>query len=166
MERRAIAVLGIVQGVGFRPFAYGLTSRLELRGFVKNWSGGVWIEVEGEALALDRFLEELGRESTAEEPMIEPHAMHPAKVLRLAATLGNPVRHILIVGCEPGPAGEEEMQMEMSEPVRSAVDEAVSVVGSLVAKLLTSHTPAPSTSTFRLSERAWLLVRRRYENDD
>ena len=36
MDRRAIAVSGIVQGVGFRPFVYGLATRLGLHGFVKN----------------------------------------------------------------------------------------------------------------------------------
>ncbi|MBV9126034.1 MAG: carbamoyltransferase HypF, partial [Planctomycetes bacterium] len=61
MERRAIAVRGVVQGVGFRPFVYGLASHLELGGFVKNWTGGVLIEVEGDASSLDCFLAELAR---------------------------------------------------------------------------------------------------------
>jgi hydrogenase maturation protein HypF len=56
MERRAITVRGIVQGVGFRPFVHGLALRLDLRGFVKNQTGRVMIEVEGEPAALDRFL--------------------------------------------------------------------------------------------------------------
>jgi hydrogenase maturation protein HypF len=59
VERRAIAVQGIVQGVGFRPFVYGLAERHKLHGFVKNQTGGVLIEVEGESRALDRFLSEL-----------------------------------------------------------------------------------------------------------
>jgi hydrogenase maturation protein HypF len=59
MERRAIAVHGVVQGVGFRPFVYGLASRLQLCGFVKNRVGAVVIEVEGDALSLDHFLTEL-----------------------------------------------------------------------------------------------------------
>ena len=62
MERRAIAVQGVVQGVGFRPFVYGLASRLRLCGFVKNRTGDVLIEVEGEADHLDRFLVELTSE--------------------------------------------------------------------------------------------------------
>ncbi len=37
----------MVQGVGFRPFAYGLASRLKLSGFVRNDADGVLIEVEG-----------------------------------------------------------------------------------------------------------------------
>jgi hydrogenase maturation protein HypF len=59
MHRRAIAVSGIVQGVGFRPFIYDLATRLGLNGFVRNQTGGVMIEVEGETQSLDRFLNEL-----------------------------------------------------------------------------------------------------------
>lgn len=59
MERRAITVRGIVQGVGFRPFVYNLAVRLGLFGFVKNQTGTLFIEVEGEATALDCFLFEL-----------------------------------------------------------------------------------------------------------
>src|SRR3954471_6248292 len=59
MERRAIVVRGIVQGVGFRPFVYGLAARLRLGGFVKNQAGGVRIEVEGEPPSLETFLQEL-----------------------------------------------------------------------------------------------------------
>jgi hydrogenase maturation protein HypF len=59
MERRAIAIEGIVQGVGFRPYISNLASRLGLKGFVKNRLGGVWIEVEGDACNLDNFVTEL-----------------------------------------------------------------------------------------------------------
>src|ERR1035438_1891680 len=55
-DRRAIAISGIVQGVGFRPYVCQLASDLRLHGFVKNSAGGVLIEVEGETLSLDSFL--------------------------------------------------------------------------------------------------------------
>jgi hydrogenase maturation protein HypF len=58
-ERRTITVEGIVQGVGFRPFVYGLAARLRLGGLVRNQTAGVRIEVEGDAGSLDHFLEEL-----------------------------------------------------------------------------------------------------------
>ncbi|OWK45315.1 carbamoyltransferase HypF [Fimbriiglobus ruber] len=64
MKRRAIIVRGLVQGVGFRPFVYGLARRLGLNGYVRNQTGGVWIEVEGEAEIIGRFLDGL----TAEAP--------------------------------------------------------------------------------------------------
>ena len=55
MERRAFVVRGIVQGVGFRPFVYGLARQQELGGFVLNDGVGVVIEAEGESPALERF---------------------------------------------------------------------------------------------------------------
>jgi hydrogenase maturation protease len=67
----------------------------------------------------------------------EAHALDPAKVLRLATTLGGQVGHLLLVGCEPGtPAEVEEMCQGLSTPVAAAVDEAVPLVESLVTKLL------------------------------
>jgi len=59
LERQAIFVDGVVQGVGFRPFVYQLACHLKLAGFVKNRAGSVLIEVEGERSLLDRFLVEL-----------------------------------------------------------------------------------------------------------
>src|SRR3954471_9250063 len=61
MPRRRITVCGVVQGVGFRPFAYELASRLRLGGFVRNQGGQVVLEIEGEDSALDRFLSELSQ---------------------------------------------------------------------------------------------------------
>jgi hydrogenase maturation protein HypF len=52
-------VQGAVQGVGFRPFVYRLAVELGLGGCVLNSSSGLFIEVEGEAGALDRFLARL-----------------------------------------------------------------------------------------------------------
>lgn len=59
MERRALIVRGIVQGVGFRPHVYRLARRCQLNGSVRNESGSVRIEVEGDAPSLDRFCQEL-----------------------------------------------------------------------------------------------------------
>src|SRR5690349_7690765 len=59
MDRRSIAIWGVVQGVGFRPFVFELATRHGLHGFVRNRTGGVLIEVEGESDSLDGFLDEL-----------------------------------------------------------------------------------------------------------
>jgi hydrogenase maturation protein HypF len=50
-----ISVRGIVQGVGFRPFVYGLAIKHNLKGWVYNTSEDVKIEVEGEAEAIEQF---------------------------------------------------------------------------------------------------------------
>ena len=54
-ERRRLAVRGVVQGVGFRPFVWNLATRVGLVGSVCNTSGAVLIEVEGRRSALDAF---------------------------------------------------------------------------------------------------------------
>lgn len=59
MNRTSIAVRGIVQGVGFRPFVYGLATRYQLSGFVKNQPEGVTIEIEGDHQSLQSFLNDL-----------------------------------------------------------------------------------------------------------
>ncbi len=48
MKRLRVEVRGVVQGVGFRPFVYGLARERGLVGFVRNSAAGVEIEVEGE----------------------------------------------------------------------------------------------------------------------
>src|ERR1700730_15658929 len=57
--RRGIRVRGTVQGVGFRPAVFRAATARDLAGFVRNDSEGVWIEIEGPAGALCRFLEEM-----------------------------------------------------------------------------------------------------------
>lgn len=57
--RFKIEVSGIVQGVGFRPFVYGLAQKNSLSGYVNNTSLGVIIEVEGEAENIREFLSAL-----------------------------------------------------------------------------------------------------------
>ncbi len=63
MERRRFRVQGVVQGVGFRPFVYGLARRLELTGFVLNDGSGVVVEAEGAGESLDRFATALRAEA-------------------------------------------------------------------------------------------------------
>ena len=50
-----IHITGVVQGVGFRPFVYGLAQRLALTGWVRNTSAGVDIEADGPPDALRLF---------------------------------------------------------------------------------------------------------------
>jgi hydrogenase maturation protein HypF len=58
-DRRKITVQGVVQGVGFRPFVYGLAHRLGLDGIVRNDPTGVVIDVEGDPHCLESFLQAL-----------------------------------------------------------------------------------------------------------
>jgi len=71
--------------------------------------------------------------------MLDAHDLDPTKVLRLATALGSPVKRVFLVGCEQQELGGDEGHMGLSDPVRVAVDEAVSLVESLVAKLLAAE---------------------------
>jgi len=52
-------VQGVVQGVGFRPFVYRLAHEHNLKGWVRNTSGNVEIEVEGDRERVKNFLTDL-----------------------------------------------------------------------------------------------------------
>ncbi|KPL19816.1 MAG: hypothetical protein AMJ92_01205 [candidate division Zixibacteria bacterium SM23_81] len=50
-----ITLRGVVQGVGFRPFVHRLARENDLAGSVRNFSGGVVIEVEGSRDRVEEF---------------------------------------------------------------------------------------------------------------
>ncbi|MGZ6243844.1 MAG: acylphosphatase [Candidatus Binataceae bacterium] len=59
----SISVRGVVQGVGFRPFVYQLATKHNLRGWVRNTSEDVKIEVEGDAADIEKFLSGLRKQA-------------------------------------------------------------------------------------------------------
>src|SRR5208337_5191932 len=61
--RRHFFLEGVVQGVGFRPFVYGLALRHGLKGWVNNSSAGVHVEVEGKKEAVENFTRELPQQA-------------------------------------------------------------------------------------------------------
>ena len=81
LTRTRVRVEGIVQGVGFRPFVHALAGRLGLAGLVGNDAGGVFVEVEGAAETVERFLERFPDVHTLA-------AAAPAEVLRAWQGLG------------------------------------------------------------------------------
>lgn len=62
LRKASLHITGIVQGVGFRPFVYGLAARYHLKGWVRNTSAGVNIEVDGTQPVLDEFIAALKSE--------------------------------------------------------------------------------------------------------
>ena len=62
MITKRISITGIVQGVGFRPFVYGLATRFDLRGWVRNTSAGVEIVVQGDPDCVRGFVESFSAE--------------------------------------------------------------------------------------------------------
>ncbi|WP_211256481.1 hydrogenase maturation protease [Edaphobacter aggregans] len=74
--------------------------------------------------------------SLSEGGFLEPHAMNPVKVLRMATATQGSLKRVLLVGCEPATLGGDEGVMGLSAPVEAAVSEAVKVVANLVEKAL------------------------------
>ncbi len=62
-ERIEVRISGVVQGVGFRPFVFGLAHQLRLTGFVTNDSAGVRIQAQGSRSALVEFLTRVAAEA-------------------------------------------------------------------------------------------------------
>jgi hydrogenase maturation protease len=80
--------------------------------------------------------------STGRHPgFIEPHAMNPINVLRMATSMGGQLKRVLLIGCVPATFGPEEGQMGLSEPVRAAVDEAIKITSHLVQRILVGEWP-------------------------
>jgi len=81
--------------------------------------------------------------SLAQENFVEPHAMNPVNVLRMAVAIHGPLKRVLLVGCEPAALGGDEGHMGLSPSVEAAVPEAVRLVEELVNTILhedRSHT--------------------------
>ena len=62
-EGLRLHVSGVVQGVGFRPFVYGLAARYALTGWVCNTGGGVDLELNGDPSCLQQFRRALQTEA-------------------------------------------------------------------------------------------------------
>ncbi len=54
-----LTIKGTVQGVGFRPFIYGLAKKYSLKGTVSNSSNGVEIFIDSSKEVLDNFILEI-----------------------------------------------------------------------------------------------------------
>ncbi|MGI5862009.1 MAG: carbamoyltransferase HypF [Myxococcales bacterium] len=80
-RRLAIAVQGVVQGVGFRPFVYRIALEHQLAGWVCNRTDGVRIEVQGAQASLDAFVHDLKTklppQASIERLQIEEMAAEP-----------------------------------------------------------------------------------------
>jgi hydrogenase maturation protein HypF len=63
LRRELLAVRGVVQGVGFRPFVYRLAAEEGIAGFIGNDTGGVTIAIEGPPERLEAFRRRLHAEA-------------------------------------------------------------------------------------------------------
>ncbi|MGW2238760.1 hydrogenase maturation protease [Streptomyces sp. NPDC001759] len=79
----------------------------------------------------------------------EAHGMDPAKVLALAAHLGDePLPRVLVLACEPEvrPRGDDDIAPGISATVRDAVERAVTALHTMVPVLLADPAATPPLS--------------------
>jgi hydrogenase maturation protein HypF len=86
IQRMHVIIQGAVQGVGFRPFIYRLAREMNLPGWVKNSSQGVFLEVEGKQTELDSFLIRIAKEKPARSYIqsLEYSLLDPVNFTRFA----------------------------------------------------------------------------------
>ena len=117
-------------GIRGMDLIYALQDDYEVVIFVDAAPRG---EVPGTVYLLEPEIEEDA------DVVLDTHGMDPVKVIKFARTLGARPGRTLVVGCEPAVVlrGDdyEEMLMELSEPVRAAVEEAAKLVESLVGRI-------------------------------
>jgi hydrogenase maturation protease len=88
-------------------------------------------------------------------PALEMHRLDPVKVLCLAASMGARVERLLLVGCEPEPMGDEDMRDGLSAAVRSAVEQTIPLIESLVDRLLRGETVETNANSILSSKEAF-----------
>ncbi len=117
-------------GIRGLDLAYALQEEYELVVFVDATPRG---QEPGTVYLIEPEIEEDG------EVSLDTHGMDPVKVIKLSRALGAEPARTLVVGCEPQVvvSGEDydDMLMELSEPVRAAVEEAAKLVESLVEEI-------------------------------
>ena len=101
MPRVHVHVTGIVQGVGYRPFVWGLATARGLAGWVRNASDGVHIEAKGDQASIDSFVLALSTQAPAAARVDTVHVDRMPDE-RLAPLSDEAGRHVEAHGAEAG----------------------------------------------------------------
>jgi hydrogenase maturation protease len=146
-------------GIRGMDLAYALQEGYDLVVFVDATQRG---GEPGTVYLIEPEIEEDGAVS------LDTHGMNPVKVIKLSRALGASPTRTLVVGCEPQvipgrgggsqthpgsqPNPYDDMLMELSEPVRTAVEEAAKLVESLVSEDSTHKGSGKSAGSFTKRE--------------
>jgi hydrogenase maturation protease len=139
LNQRELPVGVRVADFGIRGFdlAYALQDDYETTILVDAYPRG---DVPGTLYVVEPDLASPGPEQ-AEGGDVDAHGLDPVKILRLAASMGGPLKRVLLVGCEPATLGPDEGQMGLSQQVEASLSEAVDLVESIVNKVLAGDWP-------------------------
>jgi len=99
-------------------------------------------EAPGTVYLIEPEIGDAGAEQPAQrEPLMAPHDMDPASVLRFIATLDQRRPRVLMVCCQPQFLGGQHGHMGLSDVVAGAVEKAVAEVLDLLDDLSASAQP-------------------------
>ena len=116
--RLTVTIAGTVQGVGFRPFAFGLAEELCLKGSVANAGAHVVCVIEGAHDACDEFVKRVqsGAPALAEIHSIAVEASAPEGDTEFVISTSQPVDHERSSAVPPDIATCAECTAEAIEP--------------------------------------------------
>uniref|UniRef100_UPI001F069C61 hydrogenase maturation protease n=1 Tax=Nonomuraea lactucae TaxID=2249762 RepID=UPI001F069C61 len=127
-------------GIRGMDLAYALQRDYDLAILVDAAPRG---EAPGTLTVLEADLSDLGAAG------VEAHGMDPVRVLRLAREMGRVPDRVVVVCCEPATAlaggPDEDVLVELSEPVRSAVGQAVRLLMDMIAERAGPGSPPQNT---------------------
>jgi hydrogenase maturation protease len=129
-RRRRDAVRIVDFGIRGLDLAYALQDGYETTILVDAFPHG---QPPGTVSIVEPDLNDL---SVSSGDFVQPHAMHPINVLRMASAMNAPLKRILVVGCEPADLGGDEGHMGLSDVVEAALDGAVNRIEVLVNQIM------------------------------
>jgi hydrogenase maturation protease len=132
---RALTAAGM--GPDVMVVDYGIRGLDLAYAMIEDWRAVVLVDaIQRGGSAGTLYLLQPGERNKGEGVGLDPHSMAPASVLAMARSQGEVTAEIFIVGCEPLDFGDElEGRMGLSEPVMTAIPEAVAMVRDLVERL-------------------------------
>jgi hydrogenase maturation protease len=127
-QRSAVRIVDF----GIRGFdlAYALQDGYETTILVDAYPHG---QKPGTVTVIEPNLADL---DSAAGDFVQPHAMNPMNVLRMAKAMNGATSRILLVGCDPLDLGGEEGHMGLSDVVTAALDDAVNKIETVLNRIL------------------------------
>lgn len=147
-------LLGRPQRDGVRVIDFGIRGLDLAYALTDGWDAAILVDAAPRGQTPGTlYVIEPDLQTSSVPSTFDGHSMDPVAVLRLAGTLGELPRRVLVLGCEPGRlSSEEDGNFELSEPVRAALEPAVSMVESLVDQLIGEDPAACSAGAATLQE--------------
>jgi hydrogenase maturation protease len=122
---------------GVKVVDFGIRSYDLAYALMEDWDLVILVDaLPGEGKPGTLYIMEPELPRAGEAPVsLDAHAMNPVAVLQMVSALGGKVGRMLVVGCEPASVEPDDGgKMDLSAPVKAAVDEAARMVEELIVR--------------------------------